>query len=119
MLSRLLTQIGSFGILSAAGVCLALALLLAYHLKVRKVRGRSRKLLDIELRLEAAWQNARVVSRTIGPKSPVGLSGVFEGGLNTGIKGRVLSMRPLDELPPGTTESAKETAQQSELSCDI
>ena len=106
MLNRILAHIGFFGIWSGLGLCLGLALLLAYHRKVRQIRVRGRRLLAIELRLEAAWQNARVVTRVISPK-PVG--GVFVGGLNTGIKGKVLSMGPLD----GIVIPDEESIQQS------
>jgi hypothetical protein len=112
MLARVLAHIGVFGIWSAIGLCLGLALLLAYRLKVRQIRVRGRRLLAVELRLESAWQNARVVTRVFGRRP---LTGVFVRGLNNDITGKVLSMEPLD----GTGVSTQKSIQQSRLSCDI
>jgi hypothetical protein len=112
LVDRVLAHIGVFGIWSAIGLCLGLALLLAYHYKVRQIRVRGKKLLAVELRLEAAWQNARVVTRVFGRRP---LTGVFVRGLNNDITGKVLSMEPLD----GPPVSRQESIQQSRLSCDI
>ena len=112
MLARVLAHVGVFGIWSAVGMCVALALLLAYHLRVRQVRVRGKRLLAVELRLESAWQNARVVTRVFGGKP---LTGVFVRGFNNDIAGKVLSMEPLD----ATGVSTQKSIQQSRLSCDI
>jgi hypothetical protein len=110
----------------------------AYRLLV--LLTRRRRIVAVELRLEAAWQNFKVTMGIRDSRKSVGLAGPFLGGLQMGLQGRVLGMRPLAAMAakkPGSAplplaEAAAagaepaagapvgiETVQQTQISCDI
>jgi hypothetical protein len=119
-------------------VAFVLGTFLAYRLLTRRIRRR--RLVAVELRLEAAWQNVRGSLGITSSRKSVGLASSFLGGLQTGPQGRVLSMHPIAasakrkpepvRLPlasaavavaqPASSAAANiETVQQTQISCDI
>jgi hypothetical protein len=112
-----------------------IAALLAYRLVAR--RSRRRRVVAVELRLEAAWQNLKPSLGLMGHGKRTLPASAFMGGLQTGPQGRVLSMHTLaapvtkeadaPRVPlTGVAASAEtsstpgiETVQQTQISCDI
>lgn len=111
---------------------------LAYRLLARHIRRR--RIVAVELRLEAAWQNVGASLGMMGSRKSVGLASSLVGGLQTGPQGRVLSMHrmsasadrkpetaglPLSNAAAATAQPASstvaniETVQQTQISCDI
>jgi hypothetical protein len=111
---------------------------LAYRVLTRRIRRR--RIVAVELRLEAAWQNATGSLGMAGSRRSVGLASPLFGGLQTGPQGRVLSMHSIAasakkqpeplRLPlasaaaavaqPAPSAAANiETVQQTQISCDI
>ncbi len=115
-------------------VAFVLGVFVAYRLLARRVRRR--RIVAVELRLEAAWENFKVSWGIPRTRKSVGLGSSLVGGLHTGPQGRVLSMHPLPASAPGKPEPARlplssaaaattqpaptiETVQQTQISCDI
>jgi hypothetical protein len=112
------------------------AAFLVYRLGAR--RSRRRRIIAVELRLEAAWQNFKTTFGMGGSRKRVLPASPFTGGLQAGPQGRVLSIHPLaapavkepepQRVPLAGVATAGaepssaaniETVQQTQISCDI
>ncbi|MGD1090861.1 MAG: hypothetical protein ABSB35_02585 [Bryobacteraceae bacterium] len=120
-------------------VAFVLAAFVAYRLLTRRIRRR--RIVALELRLEAAWEHFKVSWGIPGSHKNVGLTSTLVGGLQTGPQGRVLSIRPLSasaarkpeptrvplasaavavaQPAPSAAAPSIETVQQTQISCDI
>ncbi len=111
---------------------------IAYRWLARRIRRR--RIVALELRLEAAWQNVMGTWGITGSRKSLGLTSPLVGGLQTGPQGRVLSLRRLSvsalkkpepvrlplasaaaavAQPAPSTTATIETVQQTQISCDI
>jgi hypothetical protein len=129
------------GLFREVGIAMLLTFVLAsfvaYCLVARRSRRR-RRIVEVELRLEAAWENFKTALGITGSRKSTALASAFLGGLQAGPQGRILSHHGLSaqaakepepsRLPlvgaaaagsePSST-AAIETVQQTQISCDI